>query len=83
MPPKRKPSQPTVCDSCTSTDLVRRITTYPVRLTGPLEGKQINVGRVALYECQSCGHLIPTPAGQAKVNRHVAMGTRLFLGQLP
>src|SRR6516165_12826879 len=24
---------------------------------GPLEGKQIHVGRVALHECQTCGHL--------------------------
>ena len=82
MPTKRKPSKPAVCDHCAGTDLVRRITTYPVRLTGPLEGKQIHVGRVALYECQSCGHLMPTPAGQAKVDRNVAMGIRLFLGQL-
>lgn len=61
---------------------MRRITTYPVRLTGPLEEKQIHVGRVALHECRSCGHLMPTPAGQAKVDRNVAMGIRLFLGQL-
>jgi hypothetical protein len=61
---------------------VRRITTYPVRLTGPLEGKQIHVGRVALHKCLSCGHLMPTAAGQAKVDRNVAMGIRLFLEQL-
>jgi hypothetical protein len=42
---------------------VRRITTYPVLLTGPLQGKQIH-------------------AGQAKVDRNIAMGIRLFLGQL-
>jgi hypothetical protein len=54
-----------------------------VRLTGPLEGKQILVGRVALHQCQSCGHLMPTPAGQAKVDRTVNFGIRLFLGQLP
>ena len=60
----------------------QRIATYPVRLTGPLEGKQINVGRVALYECRACGHLMPTPAGQAKVARNVDLGIRLFLGQL-
>ena len=29
-----------------------------------------------------CGHLMPTLAGQAKVDRNVAMGIRLFLGQL-
>jgi hypothetical protein len=25
-----------------------------------LKGKQVNVGRVSLYECQTCGHLMPT-----------------------
>ena len=52
-------------------------------LTGQLAGKRINVGRVALYECQTCGHLMPTPAGQAKVDRNVNIGIKLFLGQLP
>ena len=83
MAAKRKPSKPAVCEHCASVDLVRRITTYPVRLTGPLEGKQIHVGRVALYECLYCGHLMPTKAGQAKVDRNVNMGIRLFLGDLP
>ena len=82
MPQKRKPTQPAACASCGGVDLVRRITTYPVRLTGPLEGKQIHVGRVALHQCQTCGHLMPTPAGQAKVDRNVNVGVRLFLGQL-
>jgi hypothetical protein len=31
----------------------------------------------------TCGHLMPTPAGQAKDDRNVDMGIRLFLGQLP
>ena len=82
MPAKTKSSKPVVCGHCAGTDLARRITTYPVRLTGSLEGKQIHVGRVALYECQTCGHLMPTAAGQAKVDRHVSLGVRLFLGQL-
>jgi len=51
MPAKKKPSKPAACQLCASADLVRRITTYPVRLTGPFEGKEIHVGRVALYEC--------------------------------
>jgi hypothetical protein len=75
-------SKRVACEQCAGTDLVRRITTYPVQLTGPLEGKQIHAGRVALHECRSCGHIMPTPAGQAKVDRNVAMGIRLFLGQL-
>ncbi len=79
---KPKSNRPLVCEVCAGTDLVRRITTYPVRLTGPLEGKEIHVGRVALHECRSCGHLMPTAAGRAKVARHVDLGTRLFLGQL-
>jgi len=72
------------CSNCAGTALIRRITTYPVRLTGPapLTGKEIHVHRVALHECQSCGHLVPTPAGQAKVARCVQRGIDLFLGRL-
>ena len=83
MATKRKTSKPAACGNCAGTDLVRRITKYPVKLVGPLEGKEIHVGRVALYECQTCGHLMPTHAGLAKVERNVNMGIRLFLGQLP
>ena len=77
-------AKPPTCTNCAGTALVRRITTYPVRLTGPapLAGKEIHVHRVALHECQSCGHLMPTPAGQAKVARCVANGIDLFLGRL-
>jgi hypothetical protein len=82
MPRKTKSSKPAVCQACQGTDLVRRITTYPAHLAGERKGKQIHVGRVALYQCQRCGHLMPTPAGQAKVDRNVNMGSRLFLGQL-
>jgi hypothetical protein len=82
MPTKPRSTKPAACQACQGLDLVRRITTYPVNLTGQLAGKQIHVGRVALYECRSCGHLMPTPAGQAKVDRNVNMGIRLFLGQL-
>ena len=80
-----KSSIPAACTSCAHTTLVRRITTYPVQLTGPgsLAGKEIHVHRVALHECQSCGHLMPTPAGQAKVDRCVERGIQLFLGLLP
>ena len=76
---------PAACTHCAGTALVRRITTYPVRLTGPapLTGKEIHVHRVALHECQSCGHLMPTRASQAKVDRCVERGIQLFLGLLP
>jgi hypothetical protein len=76
----KKSSKPASCQLCGSTDLARKITTYPVALS--LAGKQINVGRVALHECSACGHLSPTSAGQAKIDRCVDMGVRLFLGQL-
>ena len=78
----KKSSKPSGCQLCGGKDLVRRITNYPVALSGSLAGKQINVGRVALHECLSCGHLMPTPAGQAKINRCVETGVRFFLGQL-
>ena len=82
MPGKARLSKPLACEVCGGTELARRIATYPVRLTGRLEGKQINVGRVALHDCRACGHLMPTPAGQAKIDRHVDLGSRLFLGLL-
>jgi hypothetical protein len=76
--------KPLSCPHCAGTALVRRITTYPVRLTAPasVAGKEIHVHRVALHECQGCGHLLPTPAGQAKVARCVRQGLDLFLGRL-
>ena len=83
--PRAKTSTPPACTNCAGTALVRRITTYPVRLTGPapLPGKEIHVHRVALHQCRSCGHLMPTHAGQAKVERCVERGIQLFRGLLP
>ena len=82
MPKKRNFSRPAACGSCGGTDLVRRITTYPVMLTGKLEGKEIDVGRVPLYQCRTCGHLMPTAAGQAKVDHMIEQGTELFLNMM-
>jgi len=81
----RRRTKPTTCTQCGGTLVQRRITTYPVALTAPpsLAGKQIHVHRVALYECASCGHLMPTAAGQAKVDRCVTRGIEFFLGLLP
>ena len=81
--PKAK-TKPDLCEKCAGSSLTRKVTTYPVRLTGPgnLAGKQIHVNRVALYECDRCGHLMPTAAGQAKVNRCVQRGIDLFMGRL-
>ena len=85
MPKTTATSKPAVCASCSDSSLVRRVTTYPLRLTNPpsLAGREIHVGRVALYECQSCGHLMPTAAGQAKIERCVGQSMKLLLGNLP
>jgi len=82
---KRTASKPSACFRCSATSLTRRITVYPVYLTAPekVAGKIIQVGRVALYECDSCGHLMPTPAGQAKVNRCVQRMMIFLLENLP
>src|ERR1700693_5958612 len=63
---KKKSSKPTLCPACGGVDLVRKITTYPVLLSGPLEGKQVHVGRVALHECLTCGPLCPPPLERPK-----------------
>jgi len=69
------------CDACQGHALTKRIATYPVRLTsGELAGKEIHVDRVALHQCDICGHLMPTPAGQAKVQRCVGRATEFLLG---
>jgi hypothetical protein len=57
--------KPRTCQQCGARDLKRRSTTYPLILPG----QQINVGRVQVDECGKCGHLMPTPAGQEKLQR--------------
>jgi hypothetical protein len=47
--------------------LKRQIATYPVELTGRLAGRRVDVYRVELDRCRQCGHLMPTPEGQAKL----------------
>lgn len=80
MPAKK--DKPAFCAQCQGVSLKRRVTTYPVTLTQPkqIAGKRVDVFRVALHECQDCGHLMPTPAGQAKVERCVKRGIEFFLG---
>jgi hypothetical protein len=80
MPKTIATPMPSACSICASTQLQRRITTYPLRLSEPpqLAGKEIHIGRVALFECQSCGHLMPTAAGQAKVNRCLSVSLGLM-----
>ena len=53
------------CEKCGGRDLKRRSTTYPLILPG----RQINVARVKAHECSHCGHLMPTPEGEAKLLR--------------
>ncbi len=56
---KAKSSRPDACAKCGGYTLERRIAAIPARLTAPekLAGKEIHVGRVAQYECLSCGDL--------------------------
>jgi YgiT-type zinc finger domain-containing protein len=70
-------SQPLSCPLCQGTTLTRKITTYPMRT---FDGRQINIGRVAVQECDNCHHLIPTKAGSEKVNRCMATMAQLFFG---
>ena len=73
-----RPGKPRTCANCGGNNLRRRTTTYPVRLAKPsrLAGREILVRGVALYECQSCGHQLPTPAGQAKLDRSIPQRIR-------
>jgi YgiT-type zinc finger domain-containing protein len=75
---KARSGIPTTCANCGGNNMRRRTTTYPVRLAKPsrLAGMEILVGGVALYECQSCGHQLPTLAGQAKIDRSIAQRVR-------
>jgi len=70
------------CEKCSNTSLKRTIATYPVPLTGKLAGRRIDVYRVELDQCRQCGHLMPTPEGQAKVKRCVKRGRDFFLKNL-
>ena len=70
---------PRLCERCSSPSLKRKIATYPVDLTGRLAGRRVDVYRVELDQCRHCGHLMPTPEGQAKVKRCVKVGKKIFL----
>ena len=73
---------PRLCERCSGPSLKRKIATYPVDLTGRLAGRRVDVYRVELDQCRQCGHLMPTPEGQAKVKRCVKVGTKIFLKSL-
>jgi hypothetical protein len=44
------------------------------------DGRQINIGRVSVQECDNCQHLIPTKAGSEKINRCMAATAHLLFG---
>ena len=64
MPPSKR--RPVNHRSVHAAEALTGQTTYPVQLSGPLEGKQVHVGRVALHECLTCGHLMPTLLAKPK-----------------
>jgi hypothetical protein len=53
------------CPKCGASEFKRCTRTYPLIMPG----RQINVGRVKVLECQGCLHLIPTPEGEQKLLR--------------
>jgi hypothetical protein len=53
------------CQNCASGALKRLSTTYPLTLPG----RRLDVARVQVLQCADCGHLMPTSAGQAKLER--------------
>ncbi len=65
------------CPLCQGTTFKTKITTYPMQT---FDGRQINIGRVSVQECENCYHLIPTKAGSEKINRCMATMASLFFG---
>ena len=53
------------CEKCGSQNLKTHLVTYPVKM----ETKQIDVGRVSVKECLDCNNMIPTKAGNEKIER--------------
>jgi len=54
-----------VCEECGGNNLKVRRTTYPVKIGE----KQLDIHRVSVKECMECHHLMPTKAGQDKIER--------------
>ncbi|WP_297444982.1 hypothetical protein [Acidiferrobacter sp.] len=77
-----RPRSSRACAQCHGQSLKRCLATYPVPLTGRLRGRRVDVYRVELDRCRDCGHLMPTPEGQAKVRRCVKVGKRAILESL-
>jgi len=64
------------CEKCGNQNLKTHLATYPIKVGS----KQINVERVSVRECMDCHMLVPTKAGQAKVDRCSMMTFMLLLG---
>lgn len=62
------------CEKCGSQNVKTHPTTYPVHTPE----RQIDIGRVWVKECFDCGVLIPTKAGQEKIERNVWALMSLF-----
>ncbi len=70
------------CPKCGSTSLKRVLATHPVHLTGKLAGRRVDVYRVEMDKCRSCGTLTPTKEGNAKIKRCTKTGIEFFRKQL-
>ena len=55
----------------------KKITTYPMQM---VDGRQINIGRVSVQECENCHHLVPTKAGSEKISRCMGSIAAMFYG---
>ena len=74
-----RPSKPkqVSCPLCQGTTFKKNITTYPMQM---FDGRQINIGRVSVQECENCHHLVPTEAGSEKISRCMATIAAMFYG---
>jgi len=70
------------CPHCSSASLKRVLATHSVELTGKLKGRRIDVYRVEMDKCRSCGTLTPTEEGKAKIERCTKKGIDFFLEHL-
>jgi len=62
------------CEQCDSQNLKAARVTYPINMGE----KQINIQRVSVRECLDCHALMPTVAGQAKIERCMVSMLELF-----
>jgi len=70
------------CPQCGGTSLKRVLATHPVRLTGELIGRRLDIYRVEMDKCRQCGTLTPTKEGKAKIKRCTKTGIEFFRQQL-